>query len=148
MVCENVDFANINYIDKYHLASVLTNTALAAQLNCLEFLGFTANNIEKILFDWGRNRTGTSPSSSLCESERCRFTLLIIYSISFLSNWFLLSVFIRFCSFDFGFCCLVVFTSLCAVRGLTPSDVAIQSGEALRVSQRAHVRGRIAAPRD
>lgn len=46
-----------NEIDKYLLAELLANTALAAQVNCLEYFGLSPKNIDQIL-EWGQSRSG------------------------------------------------------------------------------------------
>lgn len=47
------------FLDKYLLVELLCNTALTAQVNCLEFIGLNKSNIDTIL-KWGENRSGIS----------------------------------------------------------------------------------------
>jgi hypothetical protein len=56
-----------SYDDKFLLAEYLTNTALAAQVQCLEYLGVTDFNTLK---EWAKSRTVTLRLKS---EERCIF---------------------------------------------------------------------------
>src|SRR3989338_2645124 len=57
------------YEDKYGLAEVLTNAALGAQLNCLEFLGLSKESVS-VLQKWAKKRSVTLRFKA---EQRCVF---------------------------------------------------------------------------
>eukprot|EP01126_Amoeba_proteus_P056974 TRINITY_DN7221_c0_g1_i2.p1 TRINITY_DN7221_c0_g1~~TRINITY_DN7221_c0_g1_i2.p1 ORF type:complete len:324 (-),score=60.62 TRINITY_DN7221_c0_g1_i2:1226-2197(-) len=66
------------YEDKYLLATFLTNLALAALVNCLEFLGLSDEHLKK-LCKWGTDR---SVILRMISEERCSYDKEVVREVS------------------------------------------------------------------